>query len=215
MKTIDSYRNHPDFEFIRKEVLKMGIDDPFFDNEGFVGGYWLQQNSYEFAAFILMMKEMFPEGMPVYAEIGTAAGGFLRAFYELVGFGNAISIDNGQWRSEIYPQNAKAINAPIYRFIGDSHSPECATWLSEQIANLGPIDFFFIDGDHSYEGVKQDIFLAQRILPAHSLVGFHDIECSRTPGVTKAYKEMKNSLELGHFVGSGENKMGIGVVELL
>ena len=211
---IDNYRNHPDFKFLKEEILKMGIDDPFFDKDGWVGGYYLQQNSDEFAAFICFMKDLFPNGMNLYAEIGTAAGGFLRAIYELVGFKAAISIDDGKWKSDIYPLNAKHINVPIYRFIGDSHSPECRAWLEEQIANLGNPDLFFIDGDHSFHGVKQDTELAW-LLTNTKLFGFHDIACERTPGVVKYFFNMHwaHARVIARFITEEKNRMGIGIVE--
>lgn len=216
MRTIEDYKKHEEFESIRRHVLTLGIDDPFFDEEGFVGGYWLQQNSYEFTAFILFLRELFPDGMDRFVEIGTAAGGFARALFELVGMQSYISIDDGKWRSEKTQENLDHIFAETKLFRGDSHSKECADWLAKELADYqGNTDMFFIDGDHSYEGVKKDIFLGQRLLPTKTLLGFHDIACSRTPGVTKAYGEIKEKLIMGQFIHTVPNKMGIGVLQLL
>ena len=219
MKSISTYQPHPEFEALRQKILTLGTDDPFFDKEGFVGGYLLQQNSYEFGAFILHLRSLYPGGLQRYAEIGTAAGGFLRALHELVGFRTAISIDDGLWRAVDFPANAQAIGVEkIHRFVGDSHSQECLQWLKQNIQQYGAPDFFFIDGDHSYEGVKKDIQLAAGLLPRGTLVGFHDIQCNRTPGVVKAYSELKKSGLVkveAEFVCQEINRMGIALVRFV
>lgn len=53
--------------------------------------------------------------------------------------------------------------------VGDSSSPD----VQQQCRNLGPFDVVFIDGDHSYEGVRKDWEFAQSLSPR--LVAFHDI----------------------------------------
>lgn len=47
---------------------------------------------------------------------------------------------------------------------------------SHNVANRWsrPIDFLFIDGDHSYQGVKADFEAFSRWLTPHALVAFHD-----------------------------------------
>lgn len=61
------------------------------------------------------------------------------------------------------------------RFIrGNSHDE----FILQQLKNaLGDqkIDFLFIDGDHTYEGVKKDFEMYSPFLKKGSLVGFHDI----------------------------------------
>ncbi len=51
-------------------------------------------------------------------------------------------------------------------------------WSTEAIEDLNKIedkiDFLFIDGDHSYEGVKKDWELYSSLLKSGSLVAFHD-----------------------------------------
>lgn len=210
--SISAARQHPDFQSVREQILKMGVDDPFFDIEGFWGGYLLQQNSYEFASFVIGMRELFPKGMGTYIEIGSAAGGMLRAVFELIGFSRALSIDNGAWKADCFQANADAIHAPLDRLVVDSHSKECEEYLAKYVREHG-CDFLFIDGDHSYEGVMQDIHMVRRCLPKGSLIGFHDIDCERTPGVQRAFKESDGVLfeDKGTYLILGPNRMGIAI----
>lgn len=44
----------------------------------------------------------------------------------------------------------------------------------EKISEIGPLDFVFIDGDHSYDGVKNDFELVYPHLSDKGIVVFHD-----------------------------------------
>ena len=54
-------------------------------------------------------------------------------------------------------------------YVGDSHSDEAIYWANAR----APFDFIFFDGDHSYEGVKNDTELARKIVRNGVLV-WHD-----------------------------------------
>ena len=56
---------------------------------------------------------------------------------------------------------------------------------------MKPIDssFLFIDGDHSYDGVKKDFFSHWNGLENNGLCLAHDYECPHCPGVTKFINE--------------------------
>lgn len=51
-------------------------------------------------------------------------------------------------------------------------------WSHEAVDDVSAIgkqiDFLFIDGDHSYEGVKRDWDLYSPLLAPHALIAFHD-----------------------------------------
>jgi len=64
------------------------------------------------------------------------------------------------------------------------------------------IDLLFIDGDHTYEGVKKDCELRLPKLKVGGCVLFHDYEGTAWPGVKKAVDEFTNNY---HLVSSVES----------
>jgi len=93
---------------------------------------------------------------PIVVEIGTANTPQRPFYQELLG-GEHIGID---W-------------APDFAdIVGDSHSQETVEKLETRLAGR-LIDLLFIDGDHSYEGVKMDYELYEPFVK--HLIAFHDI----------------------------------------
>ena len=63
--------------------------------------------------------------------------------------------------------------------------------VKEQVPN--DIDFIFIDGDHSYEGVKQDIENYLPKLKPGATVAFHDYRGSSFHGLQQAVDELTSN----------------------
>jgi len=81
----------------------------------------------------------------------------------------------------------------------NSHSPLAVQWARKN----GPYDFIFIDGDHSYEGVKSE-WLGYG--PLGKMVGFHDIA---SKSVGKLWLEIKRDYRVIQCI---ESPMGVGIV---
>lgn len=81
----------------------------------------------------------------------------------------------------IFRQNVRKMDLDLYV------APIVAT--SEKAAKdwSRPIRLLFIDGDHSYGGVKQDFELWSRHVVAGGLIAFHDV--GHWDGVTQFYRE--------------------------
>jgi hypothetical protein len=78
-----------------------------------------------------------------------------------------------RWRGRLYRSFAR--DAQRIRLVrGDSHSAH----TSEQVRRLldgEPLDLLFVDGDHSYEGVKQDVVDYAPLVRPGGIVALHDI----------------------------------------
>jgi hypothetical protein len=127
-----------------------------------------------------------------------------------VGFERAISIDDGQHpRAHEQKVNLAAIPG-IRQFVGDSHCPAARTFLQEAVQGA-PIDLAFVDGDHSIEGVWQDIELTLPFCRPESLLILHDTKACE--GVELAWLRVAREgmvKPLAEFVGE-HLPLGIGV----
>ena len=84
----------------------------------------------------------------------------------------------------------------------DSRSETAIKWAKEH----GPYDLVFIDGLHTYEGVKSDW---ENYGPMGKIVAFHDVKNPYEQGVGKFWQEIKHSHKCSESVHS---TMGIGLV---
>ena len=86
-------------------------------------------------------------------------------------------------------------------FLGNSHNPA----LVKAVQDLGPYDFCFIDGDHSYAGVKAD----WENFGSHAkIVAFHDI--INNPDCFRLWNEIKGNYR--HVEYTQSVWLGIGVL---
>ena len=116
-------------------------------------------------------------------EIGTANGGSLFLIAQSAApDARLISVDlhKGEFGGG-YP----AWKIPLYKAFtqrgqqldlirGDSHAPATVERVSQLLAGE-KLDFLFIDGDHTYDGVRQDFESYSPLVRPGGLVGFHDI----------------------------------------
>jgi len=56
----------------------------------------------------------------------------------------------------------------------DSHSPKTKERVL-QILDREPLDYLFLDGDHTYSGVQRDFQMYARLVRSGGIVAFHDI----------------------------------------
>jgi cephalosporin hydroxylase len=94
----------------------------------------------------------------------------------------------------------------------DSHDPRPVQELRQRLGGL-TVDFLFIDGDHTYEGVKRDFELFSPLVSAGGLIALHDVNESNWPGVIEFWNEVKPSHETLEFVANDPPaRYGIGVI---
>jgi hypothetical protein len=98
------------------------------------------------------------------------------------------------------------LGANVELLVGDSHDAEVVAAVKAH----GPFDFCFIDGDHSYEGVKADW---ENYGPMCKVVGFHDIG-GPVLGCTRFWRELKleGRYRTEECISYEDRHFGIGLV---
>lgn len=112
-------------------------------------------------------------------EIGTAGGGTLFLFSRVSNpDATIISIDlgsdcNPKWRTPLYKSFA-TYNQKMYLIRANSHKISTLE-IIKKILRGRELDFLFIDGDHTYEGVKKDYEMYGRLVRKSGMIAFYDI----------------------------------------
>ena len=78
------------------------------------------------------------------------------------------------------------------------------------------VDLLFIDGDHSYQGVKKDFKMSSPLVKLGALICLHDIipgEYNKVGGVPEFWKEIRENYETREIVEDRHQEgYGIGIV---
>ena len=176
---------------------------------------------------ILGLASMLSEIKPKYLlEIGTGRSGGTLFLFSRLATENAtlVSVDlPGGAYGESYPKR----KVPFFKSFAlaaqtvlplraDSHSPETLTKVKE-IFKGKQLDFLFIDGDHTYEGVKEDFEIYSPLVRKGGLIAFHDIVVHPPEArceVNRFWNELKPGYEHWEFVEDWEQKrFGIGLIK--
>jgi predicted O-methyltransferase YrrM len=134
---------------------------------------WISQIREEIKNLLLILDKVKPK---VILEIGTGRGGTLFLFSYLAHEeAILISVDLSQTiEKRILFRYIKKEKQKIYLIQGDSHNIETLRKI-KAILRDNRVDFLFIDGDHSYEGVKKDFEMYSPLVRKGGIIAFHDI----------------------------------------
>lgn len=117
----------------------------------------------ELAEFLCILTDLEPE---VVVEIGVHQGGTLYAWEQVAPI--TIGIDWAPDGPHILGFGCSTV------ILGDSHDVKTVEALRKTL-DYRLIDCLFIDGDHSYDGARQDFQMYSPLVRRGGLVAFHDI----------------------------------------
>ena len=217
LHSIDSVSDLQDrnahFSAMRQSVREAGTDSMAYFRNGYTheGGLCLQQNPDEFTSLCLFLMERRP--LRHYMEIGSASGGACFFLQQHLEFESLLCLDDGNHpRAPEQDRHFSKIEN-LTRFHGDSHSEAARKFLTDHVTES--LDVAFIDGDHSYEGVKLDIELTLPFCHSGTLLIMHDtVACE---GVQRVWKELVDSDEAqaeAEFIGV-DVPLGIGIASVI
>jgi len=192
------------------------------------------QKKAEIASLLRLLEQSPPKRI---AEVGTATGGTLFMLTQVAApdativsvdlpggrlGGATSSVRNRypEWRARLYRGFGRD-NQSVHVIRADSHDLSTVEDVRRRLPG-GKVDFLFIDGDHSYEGVRRDFELYSPLAEAGALVAFHDIVPSVPDGhgdpgdVPVFWGEIKNAQTVeAEFVEDPDwGSCGIGVIRL-
>ena len=181
---------------------------------------YMPQEQEEITQLAEFVRDLDPK---VVVEIGTKNGGTLMIWNEVTK-AQTISIDlidgihGGVNKEKTINRNNnfKELYGDRCSFIeGNSHNQSTIDVLIKSL-NGELIDFLFIDGDHTYEGVKQDFKMYKHLVKSGGWIVFHDINDTE--------KHRKRNVFVGKFWGELKGKKiefnvnsdwaGIGVIQM-
>ncbi len=153
----------------------------------------------ELSALGEILAELRPERA---LEIGTARGGTLLFLTRLASpHATIVSVDlpGGMFgggynaRRKWFYQRFARRRQRLFPFQVDSHSVEALQSVKAALENQ-PLDYLFIDGDHTYEGVTKDFEMYGPLVRKGGLIAFHDIvegPSEAVGGVPQFWREIK------------------------
>lgn len=132
-----------------------------------ITGHGALQKPDELAEFLAVLDAARPR---VVVEIGCDAGGTLWAWQQLLSTPRVIgiSLPLGPFAT------ARALDTTAEVLTVDSHHPSTVAALWEMLGRRHT-DVLFIDGDHSYQGVRSDWEMYAPLVRPGGIVAFHDI----------------------------------------
>jgi cephalosporin hydroxylase len=211
--------NTDDIRFIM-DATKNYVGHSYYDR------IWMSQRRSEFTRLANAVRELRPE---VIVEIGTRKGGTLFTWCRYTRAQKIISIDlPGSGTEDGYPPEKQKFyklfvmdqpDREVVLLHEDSHDPATLQRVRREL-NGKAIDFLFIDGDHTLDGVKQDFEMYSPLVRAGGLVAFHDIIPCKTANpaastiqVPEFWQSIKGRYRHDEFLEpAGQLSMGIGVL---
>ena len=178
------------------------------------------QKEREISKFCKLIAPMRPKAI---LEIGTANGGtlfLLSKFSAPDSLIISVDLPVGPFIGGINYKTSsfyKAFTSHKQKMVlisRDSHKPSTLEKVKKNLKKK-QLDILFIDGDHSYEGVKQDFEMYSPLVKKKGIIAFHDIVVvpEENVEVNKFWNEIKKNYEYFEYVEDwNQGNCGIGVI---
>ncbi|MCX5714987.1 MAG: class I SAM-dependent methyltransferase [Candidatus Omnitrophica bacterium] len=177
----------------------------------------------EILDFSKMLEKEKPRSI---LEIGTAGGGSMFLFLQAASDdaclitidlpGGSFGGGYPRWRVVLYKLFAR-YKQRIYLIRGDSHSLTTFQRVKRFLAGR-MVDVLFIDGDHSYEGVKNDFELYRSLVKKGGIIAFHDIVPglpALVGGVPQFWNQIKPRFQHTEIIKDvNQGGCGIGIIHI-
>lgn len=192
----------------------------------FTNSFLLSIAPYQVKKEIAELIEILAKRKPIFVlEIGTSRGGTLFLLTRISSPDAVIiSIDlpQGEFGGVFYPDwktpfyKSFAINHQRIHLIREDSHASSTVDLVKRVLDGHELDFLFIDGDHTYEGVKLDFRSYSSLVNKGGLIAFHDI-CSGPPELVGEVDRFWNKIKLAYnykeIIGNPDQKgFGIGIL---
>jgi len=206
------------------------LNDIYNFSLSFVGyGYYDRISMSQKKNEIIKLAEVIVDLKPkIIVEIGTRKGGTLFIWSRIINAEKIISIDLPEGRfgggypmqkQKLYKYFTHDKKTEMHLIQNNSHS-EFTLNKVQRILDTKKIDFLFIDGDHSYEGVKLDFELYRPFVKAGGIIVFHDIVANCTSHyegdsieVPRFWNEIKTKYSYEEVIENvNQRSMGIGIL---
>lgn len=187
--------------------------------KGFYESLKLKQNMKELLGFVKMLQQ---QPLNRICEIGTFRGGTLFVWCRIAQpEATIISIDlpGGEFgggyneRSIPFFESFCQPEQKLECIRGSSHDPTIRDDFASRFGS-DKLDFLFIDGDHSYEGVKKDFDFYSQFVKQGGYIGFHDIvHRPKQPDIEvhRFWNELKEKYECHEFIEDTDERRAIGI----
>jgi len=173
---------------------------------------------------ILSLANIVQELKPkTVLEVGTNKGGTLFLFTRLADpQATVVSVDlpmgmygggYPDWKIPLY-ESFRLDKQALHLVRADSHAIETLEKVKSILAGR-PVDFLFIDADHTYEGVKKDFDLYSPLVRPGGVIAFHDIVAhppSYGCGVDIFWNEIKRPESLEFIEDRNQEWGGVGIL---
>ncbi len=196
--------SHADFvELIKSQGAS---DEAFFGYPVLESGLYLQQDPHEFASLMDFVANEL-QSAELTLDLGIASGGqtkFMRDYFDAQ---KTIIMDDGKHlMHHHWARIKKDIKTEIVcEIIDDSHAPSVREKLKPW---YNQVDFAYVDGDHSYRGLRQDIFLMKYLIKEGGFMVLHDT--SAVWDCKKVFDDLLRSTEF-QLYRNFDNRFGISV----